>query len=161
MKQRGRPLALDGKKRLKICALLSVGFSQNMAARYVSCAPNTIRNEAERDPKFAEELQQAKCNVELSLINNVRNAAKKEQYWRAAAWMLERGFPEKYAQRDPDVITAEQLAQILSQLAEQIVESVPVAAYRKNIVKVFESVARSFGQTIKSKMDREVANDSD
>jgi hypothetical protein len=157
--KRGRPLVLDPEKQREILAIISVGCSQNMAAKYVGCSPQTIRREAARDPKFAKKLRQAKGNVELGLIRNIRNAANKEQYWRAAAWALERFFPEKYARRGPDVITAEQLAQLLGQLAEQIVQQVPVNAYRKKLVKAVESLARSYGQTIREKEPRTEADD--
>jgi hypothetical protein len=149
MSKRGRPPVLDNGKRREILAILSVGCSQTVAARYVGCAASTIHRTADRDPKFAEEIGKAKSNAELSLVKNIRNAAKKEQYWRAAAWALERGFPEKYARRGPDVITAEELARILAQFADMIVQQVPVDKYRKNIVKGIESLVRSFGQTIK------------
>ena len=145
------------KKRGHILAILSVGCSQSTAAHYVGCAVSTIQRTADRDPEFAQALCQAKCNAELGLVKNIRNAAKKEQYWRAAAWALERGFPEKYAPRSPHVITAEQLAQIMGQLAERIVQHVPNAEYRKNIVKDIESLARSLGQTIKEEVAEEVA----
>ena len=116
---------------------------------------STIQRTAERDPKFAEKLREAKGNAELGLVKNIRNAAKKEQYWRAAAWALERGFPEKYARRGPDVITAEQLAQLLAQFADMIIQQVPVDDYRKNIVKGVEALARSLGQTIKEEFAKE------
>ncbi len=147
---------LGADKRGQILAILSVGCSQSTAAQYVGCAVSTIQRTADRDAEFAKELCQAKCNAELGLIRNIRNAAKKEQYWRAAAWALERGFPEKYAPRSPDVITAEQLAQILGQLAERIVAHVPNPEYRKNIVKDVESLARSLGQTIREQVAHEV-----
>ena len=149
---------LDDVKQREVLAILSMGCSQSMAAKYVGCSPATIRREAARDAKFAKKLREAKGNAELGLVKNIRKAANKEQYWRAAAWALERMFPEKYARRGPDVITAEQLAQVLAQLAERIIEQVPVDAYRKNIVKAVESLAHSFGQTIR---EEEAANDPD
>jgi hypothetical protein len=145
--KRGRRPVLDEGKQREILAIRSVGCSQSVAARYAGCSPSTIQNTAERDPKFAEKLRQAKCNAEIGLVKNIRNAAKKEQYWRAAAWALERGFPEKYARRGPDVITAEQLAQILTQFAQMISQQVPIVEYRKNIVKRTEAFARSLGQS--------------
>jgi hypothetical protein len=153
----GRPPVLNAEKRAQILAVLSIGCSQTTAAHCVGCACSTIQRTAERDPDFAAALRKAKCNAEVSLLKNIRNAAKKEQYWRAAAWALERGFPDKYAARRPDVITAEQLAQILGQLADHIVEHVPNPLYRKNIVKDIESLARSLGQTIKEEAARRSA----
>jgi ribosomal protein L18E len=150
MGKRGRPPVLDDKKRAQIVAILAVGCSQSVAAQYVGCAVRTIQNTAERDPKFAEELGKARSNAELGLVKNIRNAAKKEQYWRAAAWALERGFPEKYARRGPDVITVEQIGLLLTKFSAIIVQDLPEPG-RKDILKKMEMVARSLGITLKWK----------
>ena len=156
MGKRGRPAALDNGKRREILAILSVGCSQAVAAQYVDCAPSTIQRTADRDPKFAEELGKAKSNAELGLVKNIRNAAKKEQYWRAAAWALERGFPEKYARRGPDVITLEQIGLLLSKFSEIVVQEVP-ERYRTKIFKRMDAASRSLGIELK----REATDDSD
>jgi hypothetical protein len=141
-------MALDEEKRGQVLAILSVGCSQNMAAQYVGCASSTIQRTAERDPKFAKQLREAKGNAELGLVKTIRNAAKKEQYWRAAAWALERGFPEKYARRGPDVITVEQIALLLAKFCVIIIEEVP-ERYRTDILKKMDAVARSLGIVLK------------
>jgi hypothetical protein len=145
--RRGRT-ALDEEKRGQVLAILSVGCSQNMAAQYVGCASSTIQRTAERDPKFAKKLREAKGNAELGLVKVIRNAAKKEQYWRAAAWALERGFPEKYARRGPDVITIEQIGLLLAKFSAIIIEEVP-ERYRTGILKKMDAVARSLGIVLK------------
>ncbi len=94
MEKRGRrPVLTEGKQR-EIAAILSVGCSQSVAAQYVGCAVSTIQRTADRDPKFAEQIGKAKSNAELGLVKNIRNAAKKEQYWRAAAWCWSEVFPK-------------------------------------------------------------------
>jgi hypothetical protein len=153
--KRGRRPVLNDRKRGQIVAILGVGCSQSVAAQYVGCAVSTIQRTADRDPEFAEELGKAKSNAELGLVKNIRTAAKKEQYWGAAAWALDRGFPEKYARRGPDVITAEDLARLLGQFADMIIQQVPVDEYRKNIVKGVEALARSLGQSIKEEIAKE------
>ena len=148
MEKRGRrPFLTEGKQR-EIAAILSVGCSQSVAAQYVGCAVSTIQRTAERDPKFAEQLGKAKSNAELGLVKNIRNAAKKEQYWRAAAWALERGFPEKYARRGPDVITVEQIGLLLTKFSEIIVQEVP-DRYRSDILRRMDAVSHSLGIVLK------------
>ena len=156
MGKRGRRPVLDENKRGLIVAILSVGCSQNRAAQYVGCSPTTIQRTAERDPEFAKELNKAKCNAELGLVRNIRNAAKKEQYWRAAAWALERGFPEKYARRGPDVITVEQIGLLLAKFSAIVVQEVP-ERYRSEIFKKMNATSRSLGIELK----REATDDSD
>jgi hypothetical protein len=146
---------LNDRKRAQIVAIISVGCSQTVAAQFVGCAPTTIQNTAERDPKFSEELGKARSNAEIALVKNIRNAAKKEQYWRAAAWALERAFPEKYARRGPDVITVDQIGILLIKFSEIVAEEVP-ERYRSIILKKMDVVARALGIVLK----REATNDS-
>lgn len=131
----GRRPVLDEIKKREILAILTVGCSRRTAARYVGCAADTITNTAQRDPAFAEQLAHAEHNAEIGYIKNIQKAAKKEQYWRAAAWALERRNPEDFAPRSPEVITVEQIQHLLAQFAEIIVEEVPVARYRKSILR--------------------------
>jgi hypothetical protein len=135
MAQRGRPYVLDDAKKGAIVALLTVGCSQRVIARYVGCARETIRQTTARDEKFAAKVRDARCNAEVGLLRYIRNAAKKEQYWRAAAWMLERGYPDRYARRGPEVITIDQIAALLAHFCQIIVDEVPVAKYRQNILR--------------------------
>lgn len=152
MRKSGRPPVLDGKKRLQIVAIMSVGCSQAVAAQYVGCAPATISNTAERDPVFGAEIEKAKSNSELSLVKNIRNAANKAQYWRAAAWALERAFPEKYALRDPNLLTPEQITDALAKFTEIILHDVP-ARYRTSILRKLNIVARELGIDLKPEND--------
>ncbi len=145
MAKRGRPPVLDERKQCEILALLAVGCTQRVAACYVHCNRSTIRRTAARDPQFAERLSQARHHAEVGYLKNIHKAAQKEQYWRAAAWALERTLPERYARRGPDVITIEQISRLLAQFAEIIVEEVPVARYRKSILKRLEDLTRSLG----------------
>jgi hypothetical protein len=136
----GRPPVLDEIKQREILAILSVGCSRRTAARYVGCAPTTIQNTADRDPKFAEKLRHAENQAELTWLKNINTAAKKEQYWRAAAWALEHIKPEQYAKRHPNVITVEQISQLLSQFAQIVSEEIPVDKYRKAVLNRFEEL---------------------
>jgi hypothetical protein len=148
MRQRGRPAVLDTEKKSKIIAILSVGCSQIVAAHYVGCSRWTIRREAMRDTQFADELRKAIGNAELGLVKNIRNAAKKEQYWRAAAWVLERCYPEKYARHGPDVITLEQIGVLLTKFSEIVIKEVP-ERYRTKIFKQMDATARGLGLSLK------------
>jgi len=143
--QRGRRPVLDEMKQREILALLSVGCSRRVAARYVGCAPATIQNTARRDATFAEKLRQAPYNNEIGYLKNIQKAARKEQYWRAAAWALERTMPEKYARRGPDVITVEQIAHLLAQVGDILVQEVLDPKQRKKIIKRLDALTRSLG----------------
>lgn len=140
MARRGRPPILDAVKQGQVLALLSVGCSKAVAARFVGCVPATITRTARRDPQFAAALKQALCSPEIGYLKSIQRASRKEQYWRAAAWALERIMPEKYARRDPEVITIDQVARLLAQMSEIVVSEVP-ARYRKAVVKRLDQLA--------------------
>lgn len=142
----GRRPVLDDVKRREILAILSVGCSRRTAARYVGCAPSTIQNTADRDSQFAQELRHAEYQSEIGYLRNIQKAARQERYWRAAAWALERKNPRDFARRGPDVITVDQIKQLLAQFAEIIVEEVPVAMYRKNILKRLGGLTAGLGR---------------
>jgi hypothetical protein len=156
IRKRGRPPVLNATKRAQILAIISVGCSQNVAAGFVGCSPSTIQNTSDRDPPFAEELGKAKSNSELSLVNYIRNAAKKEQYWRAAAWALERGFPDKYARRGPDVLTLDQVGLLLTRFSEIIASDLDEKR-RKDILKKMDAMAQSLGISLKKEANDDSA----
>ncbi|MGQ9504231.1 MAG: hypothetical protein ACUVQG_03830 [Thermogutta sp.] len=135
---------LDEFRKREILAILSVGCSRRTAARYVGCSPSTIRRTAERDPDFAESLHKAESKAQILFMKNIAAAARKEQYWRAAAWALERLNPEDYAARSPNSVTLEQIRTLVSEFARIIVEEVPLAAHRKRILRRLDRLGREW-----------------
>lgn len=130
----GRPPVLDEAKKGEICAILAVGCSRATAARYVGCHPDTIRNTAQRDDKFALDLERAESKHEVKHLAFINKAAEEGKYWRAAAWALERKYPGRYGTRRPDRFTVEQVSHVLSQFAAVILEEVPEASERQRIL---------------------------
>ncbi len=134
MAKGGRKPVLDEYKRREILAILGVGCSRRVAAKYVGCAVSTIQSTADRDPDFAQELDRKENVSEIGYMENIRNAGRNQRHWRAAAWALERLNPEKYGKRGPDVITVDQIRELMAQFADIIVEEIPVPEYRKKIL---------------------------
>jgi hypothetical protein len=117
---------LDAKKRTKICGLLSLGYSRNMAAEYVGCDPSTISRTAKRDEAFRAQLAAAESETSIDALRLVRHTGGQERYWRAAAWILERRHPDEYGRRAPNTFTGEQVMRILERALEVVMPSVPV-----------------------------------
>ena len=132
---------LDAFQKREVLAILAVGCSRRTAARYVGCTEATITRAAEGDEAFATELRRKECQAEIALIKNIQDAGKKAQYWRAAAWVLERKNPEDYLPRAPETVTVEQIRRLLADFAQVIVEEVPVARYRKAILRRLEQMS--------------------
>lgn len=138
---RRKRILQDSKKRQTIASVLSIGCSLQAAARMVGCSVSTIRREGQLDPAFAVQLDEAKGKAEVSYMQRINKAAEKDQYWRAAAWVLERRHPEHYAARSPDVITFAQLVELIGKIAEIIEKEIPVARYRQRVRKRLDALA--------------------
>ncbi len=121
---------LTQKQKDEIVAIVTVGCSRKIAARYIGCTQDFIRRTAKKDPKFAESLQRADLQAEITSMKSVNAAARQERYWKAATWILERKNPEDYRLRPPGTFTPEQLKFIMERLSEIIAEEVKSPAYR-------------------------------
>ena len=140
----GRRPVLDQYKKREILAIISVGCSRRSAARYVGCSPKTISNTAERNAAFARSLRQAEQKSEIDNMKNIQDAAKKAQYWRAAAWILERRNPEDFAPKNPNALTIDDMRQLLAEFVQIIMEEVTVAKYRKRLLKRLDMLTARF-----------------
>ncbi|MCI0381233.1 MAG: hypothetical protein L0215_26915, partial [Gemmataceae bacterium] len=85
-------------------------------ARYVGCAPSTIRREALRNSEFNDALRRASCTAEITPLQALREAATK--YWRAAAWLLERLDPQRFGKQNLCYLKPEDYAHFLQIVAE-------------------------------------------
>jgi hypothetical protein len=126
---------LDETKRREVCAILAVGGTRLMAASYVGCHVETIRRRALRDPEFAEQLRKSELSAEITFLKSIQAAVGDVKQWRAAAWALERLFPERYARRSPDSITIEQMTEIIKALAGIIVGEIPAKKLRQRVLE--------------------------
>jgi IS30 family transposase len=122
---------LDEVKRHEICALVSVGCGVEAAARYVGCSPTTIRREALRNSDFRERLRQSELNSQLSPLQAMRRAAA--THWRAAAWLLERTHPQRFAKQNPKFLKPEQVEAVMLQFAEVVAEEITDLSHRNRI----------------------------
>ncbi|MCL2305232.1 MAG: hypothetical protein FWC43_07810 [Planctomycetaceae bacterium] len=130
-----RKIGLDEAKRRKIIAVLTVGASRESAAKYVGCSTTTIRNEIQRDADFAEEVRVAEESSEVYFLQKIRAAADKAQYWRAAAWALERRCPNRYAPRGAKTLSEEQVKNLISDLVEIVIPEIHDPKERRNIIR--------------------------
>jgi hypothetical protein len=130
----------DESKRQEVLTALKLGCSLSAAAKLVNCSPTTIRREGTVDRDFGERLKRARGQSEQQYLKLIRDAADKPQYWRAAAWALERRFPKHYAPRSPDVITLSQITILIAKIAQILDEEIPAPTIRKNVLKRLDSI---------------------
>ena len=98
----GRPSGLNGQMIDALCAVIrETGASDSAAAARVGVHPSTVSRWKRDCPDFAILLRAAREDfriAQLSIIFAEANAGRATG-WRAAAWVLERIFPEDYAPR--------------------------------------------------------------
>jgi hypothetical protein len=145
---KGRRPCLDNEKRREICAILAVGCTRTIAARYVGCHVKTIRNTARRDAEFARAIEQAETKHEIMHLTHINKAAGEGRFWRAAAWALERRYPDRYARRRPHTITIEQMSHALDQFAGVVFEEVTDPEHRQRILQPIEELTAQLQQQI-------------
>jgi hypothetical protein len=134
---------LNATRKSEIVAILSVGGSRELAARYVGCCRQTIRNEAKFDAKFAQDLRRSEHGYEVKHLRNVDSAAGDPRYWRAAAWVLERRFPRRYAAGDRKQISPEAAQSVLEEFARIVAEVVTELPTRRRLLRRLKSLIKS------------------
>ena len=88
MPRTGRPKALDDEKRGQIRVLIAMGCKLKDVARYVGCAPCTLRRELHRNAEFRQEIADAKFGFETNMLHTVAQAAARNP--NAANWLRHR-----------------------------------------------------------------------
>lgn len=89
----------------RLVAVLRTGNYIEVACRAVGLPPRTFRDWMARGASgdrrdliyrgFRERVEEARALGEVALVREVQQAAREN--WQAAAWMLERSYPERWA----------------------------------------------------------------
>ena len=135
----GRPHALDDAKLREIRALVSAGLTVAEAARYVGCSVRTIQRREKHDAQFRRDVSQARLSARLDPEKLMRQAAS--THWRAAAWLLERTRPERYARRSPTACTPEDLDSACRRLIEVALSEIGDSDARRRAFDRLSAVA--------------------
>ncbi|NLY02367.1 MAG: hypothetical protein GXY83_40295 [Rhodopirellula sp.] len=130
-----RKPTLDGPKQREVLAILAMGCSRAAAAGYVGCSRDAIGRLAARDPGFASQLARAESLAQIDFMKSIRSATENDKQWRAAAWALERRYPEDFRLRGPDCLTPGELAEFIAEISEIILQELPASRYRKAVLK--------------------------
>lgn len=105
-KARGRKTALNTALIKKIVPVLKNGHTIETAAKFVGISKTTLYRWIEQGEQqesgeyrdFRDALAKARATAQVNLVDTLQRAAKTD--WRAAAWLLERLFPEQFSNRE-------------------------------------------------------------
>lgn len=95
--ERGRPSPYEEKKDL-ILQVIREGNYQVTAAKVAGIHPDTLIEWKKKYPDFSDAIKAAEAEAEISALQMVR--AHSAGNWQAAAWYLERKFPERFGKVD-------------------------------------------------------------
>jgi len=104
MKKTGRPTKFTSERRDIILDTLRRGASLAAAAAAAGVNPDTVLNWRRARAAFALQVDQAMAEGALRALDAIWTAAESGD-WRAAAWLLERRYPEEYGRQALDVRT--------------------------------------------------------
>jgi len=90
-----------------ILRTIRLGLHPDRAAQAHGISPGTMRAHKKRHPEFATAIKEAEAAAENTFLGRIMQHT--ERQWTAAAWMLERRWPDRWAKRDPDLVAAAKL----------------------------------------------------
>lgn len=143
--QGGRPRVLDDAKRREICDLVAAGLSLRETARQVGCGLNTIRREISRNSAFADKIRTSETLARLNPLSAMQEAVRHN--WRAAAWWLERMFPDYFGRSAPGAFGArharELKSEVLGILRSEIHDPLRIDQIERRVRGAFEYYIRA------------------
>ena len=123
-----RPTKLNAKRAQQICDYVAQGHTREVAAQACGIVSTTLyrwMKRGERQPdgpygEFCRALKRADLEVELACLRQIKEAAQNGD-WRAAAWTLERRYPEKWGRRRARRSEGERELSVRSKAYERLV----------------------------------------
>lgn len=126
-----RPVAMD-----KFVHAIGKGSTREIAAKYANISVDTAAAWEVRYPDYAERVKEAEGQAAVGWLEVIDEAAPKS--WQAAAWKLERKYPNDYGQRariDVNVTLRQAAEQLAAELGldvdEVLAETVAILAAAK------------------------------
>lgn len=80
-----------------LAGIRDAGMSLRTACAYAGISDDTLVRRRKADPKLAERVEHAREMFKAKMVTLISAAAPKN--WNAAAWMLERKYPEEFGRQ--------------------------------------------------------------
>jgi hypothetical protein len=95
----GRPSKRTDTARTRIIEAIKQGNSFAGAAKYAGMSENSFREWRRDDVELSEACDQAREEMKVAMLAVISRAAVNDKQWQAAAWKLERIFPEEFGRK--------------------------------------------------------------
>ena len=93
-----------------------LGLHADRAAMAAGVKPSTMRMHKRANPEFLTAIKEAEAVAERGFLSRIIQHS--QRHWTAAAWMLERRFPDRWSKREHvEVSTRGEAKQLLEDLA--------------------------------------------
>ncbi|SIS88550.1 hypothetical protein [Alicyclobacillus vulcanalis] len=114
----GRPTKLTPELQKKICDAIRAGAYIETAAAYAGVNKTTLYDWLRRGARsksgiyreFSDAIEKALAEAEMRDLLIIGKAA--EENWQAAAWRLERKFPERWGRKDRMTVDAHHTGEV-------------------------------------------------
>lgn len=94
----GRARAITPEVAKHICEALAKGNHVQTACDLVGIHKDTHYEEMKRNTDYSDAIKKAVAEGEAKTLGVIADATPK--FWQAAAWMLERRFPDRWGRKD-------------------------------------------------------------
>ena len=115
---RGQPTKIDNPDLVEtVVNFIKAGNYLNTACEAAGISHQTYYNwkaraeeglasgRTDKYVEFFERIKKAEKEAEAFLVANIKNAAVKKNVWQAAAFLLERKYPERWGRKDRQEVT--------------------------------------------------------
>ena len=107
-----RPRRTD-EARLAILRAVRAGCSLRDAARCGGVSPATLATWRNEDPEFSDAIEVERVALRIASLEQIEKASRLPENWKAAAWMLERLWPDEYGRSNRIELTGKSGGAIL------------------------------------------------
>ena len=81
-----------------ILRTIKLGLHPERAAQAHGVSPGSMRSHKNRHPEFATAIKEAEAEAERNFLGRILQHTQRQ--WTAAAWVLERRFPDRWKRQD-------------------------------------------------------------
>jgi hypothetical protein len=100
----GRPCKLaDPQRRETLLKALEAGNTRKAACAYAGLSEDAFARYCASNPDFTDDVGEAEAKAVIRHVGLILQAANKD--WRAAAWWLERKFPDEWGRKNRTILT--------------------------------------------------------